>query len=140
MDMSTMSSISMFSMYFVICLGRGVGGSSLLGGGDATRFLQLAQPSFPSVSTRTFFQIQFTTWPGRATSYCALFFLGGAITCKMYERPALESVIGRRRALYNKRYQGDLLRLEKSDMKSLMASVFASTILFSNYGPTLSID
>ena len=75
MDMSTMSSISMFSMYFVICLGRGVGGSSLLGGGDATRFLQLAQPSFPSVSTRTFFQIQFTTWPGRATSYRAIFSL-----------------------------------------------------------------
>ena len=112
-----------------------------VGRDDATRFLQLAQPSFPSVSTSTtFFQIQFTTWPGRATSYCALFFLGGAITCKMYERPALESVIGRRRALYNKRYQGDLQRLEKSDMKNLMALVFASTILFSNYGPTLSID
>ena len=67
-------------------------------------------------------------------------FLGGAINCKLYERPALESVIGRRRALYNKRYQGDLQRLEKSDMKNLMALVFASTILFSNYGPTLSID
>ena len=78
MDMSTMSSISMFSMYFVSCLGRGEGGGSslsLLGGGDATRFLQLAQPSFPSVSTRTFFQIQFTTWQGRATSYCAIFSL-----------------------------------------------------------------
>ena len=111
-----------------------------VGRDDATRFLQLAQPSFPSVSTRTFFQIQFTTWPGRATSYRAIFSSVVLSNCKMYEKPALESVIGRRRVLYNKRYQGDLLRLEKSDMKNLMALVFASTILFSNYGPTLSID
>ena len=47
-----------------------------VGRDDATRFLQLAKPSFPSVSTSTtFFQIQFTTWPGRATSYRAIFFL-----------------------------------------------------------------
>ena len=110
-----------------------------VGRDDATRFLQLAQPSFPSVSTRTFFQIQFTTWPGRATSYRAIFFLVVLSNCKMYEKPALESVIGRRRALYNKRYQGDLPRLEKSDMKNLMAPVFASTILFSDYGPSFQL-
>ena len=111
-----------------------------VGRDDATRFLQLAKPSFPSVSTRTFFQIQFTTWPERATSYRAIFSSVVLSNCKMYEKPALESVIGRRRVLYNKRYQGDLLRLEKSDMKNLMAPVFASTILFSDFGPRLSID
>ena len=49
MDMSTMSSIYMFSMYFVICLGRGEGGGSslsLLGG--------VTRPDFCSWPSRLF--------------------------------------------------------------------------------------
>ena len=49
MDMSTMSSISMFSMYFVSCLGRGEGGGSslsLLGG--------VTRPDFCSWPSRLF--------------------------------------------------------------------------------------
>ena len=143
MDMSTMSSkcsISMFSMYFVICLGRGEGGSSLSLLGGMTR------PDFCSWPSRLFQAFRpehfsrYNLLPGQGVQQVTVPFIPWCYKLQNVRTRPLESVIGRRRALYNKRYQGDLLRLEKSDMKNLMALVFAFTLLFSNYGPTLSID
>ena len=144
MDMSTMSSkssISMFSMYFVICLGRGGGAGSSL-----SLLERMTRPDFCSWPSRLFQAFRpehfsrYNLLPGQGVQQVTVPFIPWCYKLQNVRTRPLESVIGRRRALYNKRYQGDLPRLEKSDMKNLMALVFASTILFSNYGPTLSID
>ena len=151
MDMSTMStmstksnksSISMFSMYFVSCLGRGEGGGSSL-----SLLGWVTRPDFCSWPSRLFQAFRpaqhfsrYNLLPGQGVQQVTVPFIPWCYKLQNVRTRPLESVIGRRRALYNKRYQGDLLRLQKSDMKNLMALVFASTILFSNYGPTLSID
>ena len=144
MDMSTMSSkcsISMFSMYFVICLGRGGEGGaslSLLGGMTRPDFCSWPSRLFQAFRPEHFSRYNFL--PGQGVQQVTVPFFSWFYKLQNVRTRPLESVIGRRRALYNKRYQGDLLRLEKSDMKNLMAPVFASTILFSDFGPRLSID
>ena len=117
--MSTLSSISMFSMYFVSCLGRGEGGGSslsLLGG--------MTRPDFCSWPSRLFQAFRpehfsrYNLLPGQGVQQVTVPFIPWCYKLQNVRTRPLESVIGRRRALYNKRYQGDLPRLQNQIWKA----------------------